>query len=91
MDQVEALKPPENPAKETDARYSAYIARFGESSWELDAIEPRALAGIVTRTVEGLRDADLWAESVKREAAMKDDLQSFVKTYRDGNAQNGPG
>lgn len=86
MDQVERLKPPENPAKDTDARYSAYIARFGHSSWELDAIEPRTLAQIVTRAVEDLRDPVLWAEAVKREAAMKSELETFVKTYRNGDA-----
>jgi len=91
MDQIESLRPPENPAKETDTRYSAYIARFGYSSWELDAIEPRTLARIVTRAVEYLRDPVLWAEAVEREAAMKAELLSFVRAYRDGSAKEGPG
>jgi hypothetical protein len=84
IDQVQTLKTPENPAKETDARYSAYVARFGSSSWELDAIEPRALAQIVTQAVEDLRDDTLWAGAVKREAVMKGELQAFVKSYKNG-------
>jgi hypothetical protein len=80
-DQVEALNPPENPAKETDSRYQAYVLEFGESSWELDAIEPGALAELVTNAVEDLRDSELWKEAVAREADMREQLQSFADTY----------
>lgn len=40
MDQIEELRPPENPAKTTDSRFEAYRKRFGDSSWELDALTP---------------------------------------------------
>ena len=81
-DQIETLNPPENPAKETDSRYAAYTAEFGESSWELDAIEPRSLASIVTEAVEDLRDPDLWDDAVEKEKQMRADLRTFVSTYR---------
>ena len=81
-DQIETLNPPENPAKETDSRYAAYAAEFGESSWELDAIEPRSLASIVTEAVEDLRDPDLWDDAVEKERQMRADLRTFVNTYR---------
>ncbi len=82
MDQVERLNPPENPAKETDSRARAYIARFGYSSWELDAVEPRELDRIVTRAVTNLLDKAAWDRAVKRENRMKSELQAFVKSYR---------
>jgi hypothetical protein len=82
MDQVEQLNPPENPAKETDARFEGYVAEYGESSWELDAIEPRALADIVTDAVVALRDEDQWDEAVEREETMRDELKSMAATYR---------
>lgn len=82
-DQIEDLNPPENPAKDSDARFAAYVAQFGASCWELDAIEPRALAGIVTRAVESLRDPDLWAEAQERE--MQAELLAFAESYRGGN------
>lgn len=85
IDQVEKMKPPENPAKETDARFEAYIRRFGYSSWELDAIEPRTLAGLVTEAVENLRDPDKWGAAVAQEAAMKSELQTFARNYRKGS------
>jgi hypothetical protein len=89
-DQVQTWKPPENPAKETDSRYKSYIVQFGESSWELDAIEPRTLASIVTEAVEDLRDDDLWDDAVEREDEMKEDLQAFVKSYQKKNGGKQP-
>jgi len=81
MDQVRALSPPENPAKTTDSRSEAYIRRFGASSWELDAIEPRTLASLVTQAVEGLREPERWRTAVAREAAMRAELEGFAAEY----------
>ena len=80
-DQVEQWKPPENPAKESDSRYQSYADEFGESSWELDAVEPRELADLVRRNVEELIDEDLWNEIVEREASMRADLVEFADDY----------
>lgn len=82
MEQVRAMNPPENPAKTTDARCKDYIRKYGESSWELDAIEPRALAALVNDAVEELRDPGLWNEAQTREAAMRRELQEFADTYQ---------
>lgn len=83
MDQVDDLQPPENPAKETDSRFQAYLAEFGDKSWELDAVEPRALADMVREAVYALRDVNLWDAAVKREQKMKDTLQAFADNYED--------
>lgn len=69
MDQVRKLKAPENPAKVTDPRAKAYIREYGEKSWELDAIEPRALDALVTQTVKKYRNERLWKDVVARQAA----------------------
>jgi len=81
MKQIEELKPPENPAKTTDTRYQTYRDIYGESSWELDALEPRSLARLVTEAVEALRDDSLWYEAVKREDAMRSELLDFAGNY----------
>lgn len=81
-DQIEELNPPPNPAKETDSRFESYLAEYGETSWELDAIEPRQLAELVTRAVIDLRDADLWDAAVEREEAMRAQLRSYATDYR---------
>jgi hypothetical protein len=62
MDQVEEYEPPPNPAKTTDSRYGAYIAEFGEESWELDALEPAVIATLIRNAITGLIDQDLWDE-----------------------------
>lgn len=51
MNQVEQYGPPPNPAKITDSRAQAYIAEFGGESWELDALEPRVLEGLVREAI----------------------------------------
>ena len=65
--QVERYNPPPNPAKLTDSRADGYIAKFGLSSWELDALDPTTLAGLIETAVETFRDEDLWSEAVEEE------------------------
>jgi hypothetical protein len=89
MDQVEGFNPPPSPAKLTDCRAKDYVAKFGDESWELDALEPDTLAGLVTDEVESVREDDLWAEAVEKEreqrAALKavsdrfESVQKFVR------------
>ncbi len=80
-DQIQLLNPPENPAKETDARFSSYRRRFGDSSWELDAIEPSKLASLVQDAVLERRDEELWDKAQEKEQTMRNQLLSFVKKY----------
>ena len=82
MDQIKVLQPPENPAKETDSRYSSYIEKYGLASWELDAIEPRALARIVIDAVESLLDPDLWDQALNRENEIKKELAELASNYQ---------
>jgi len=84
MDQIQSLNLPPAPAKITDSRAKKYIARFGNYSWELDALDPRTLAGIVTDAVLKLRDNIAWSEAVKREESMRQELRDFVDTYQRG-------
>ena len=54
MDQVEQYKPSPNPAKTTDSRYQAYIMEYGGDSWELDALEPGVIVGLIDKTINKL-------------------------------------
>lgn len=47
MDQVRQYNPPPNPAKMSDSRANAYVDRHGNQSWEVDALPPEVLNGIV--------------------------------------------
>lgn len=66
MDQVQRLNPPPNPAKMTDSRSAGYVKRFGRTSWELDALDPRTLDALIQGEIEGNRDPDLWSVQVSR-------------------------
>lgn len=81
MDQVRELNPPENPAKLTDSRADSYIQRFGRSSWELDAIEPRQLASLVTNAITTLMDVPKFNKNEKKQKKGRKDLLKFAKTF----------
>lgn len=83
MNQVEEWNPPENPAKQTDARFASYQDEFGDSSWELDAVEPSTLAELVREAVYERRDEDEWDKAVRREDRMRADLLKFAESYEE--------
>lgn len=88
MDQIEQYQPPPNPAKDTDSRFSSYIEKFGEESWELDALEPTVLAELVSQVAEKFIDFGKWAakkqqelesvETLKQTFARWDDVVKFL-------------
>lgn len=67
MPQVETYNPPPNPAKTTDSRFQDYEARFGEESWELDALEPQVIAGLIGDAIREEIDWDRWEVSEREE------------------------
>lgn len=81
MDQVEEFQPPPNPAKMTDSRFQTYADEHGRESWELDALEPRMLARIITEKVLSLRDQALWDAAVDREEKEKRVLADISDRY----------
>lgn len=60
MDQIDEKRPPPNPAKSTDARFSGYTKKYGTKSWELDALEPSYLDSLVRGEIESHIDWDSW-------------------------------
>lgn len=83
MDQIEELQPPENPAKMTDSRANDYVARYGNSSWELDAVTPTALAQLVRTAVESFRNDTAWEQACGREDDERTKLRSIVDNLND--------
>lgn len=81
--QIEEFQPPPNPAKITDSRAKAYIAEFGPESWELDALEPAVIVGLIRSTILGVRDADAWDAQVEQEETHRTLLQSTSDRWDD--------
>jgi hypothetical protein len=87
MDQVEQYSPPPNPAKITDSRAAGYIAEHGGESWELDALEPTVLDGLIETEIKAHRDAAAWKKSEKKEAEEKEQLVKVAEQW-DSIAEN---
>lgn len=67
MDQIKQYNPPPNPAKETDSRFSAYIEKYGDKSWELDALEPRVIDALISEALSNLIDDADWKKALHQE------------------------
>lgn len=91
MPQVQQWNPPPNPAKETDSRFAGYEAEFGDTSWELDAIEPRTLAELVRDEIGLLIEWDTWEATQAKENEMKAELTKFADAYDRRAAKKGKG
>lgn len=69
MDQVEQYDPPPNPAKSTDSRFVDYREKFGDQSWELDALDPTVIHELISNAVLKIRDEALWNNALLREVS----------------------
>lgn len=81
MDQVEQQQPPPNPAKTTDSRFRDYQERFGEESWELDALTPEYLVDLVNTHMLPLIDTDAWGERKKEILELRSRLQKVADDF----------
>lgn len=82
MDQIEEYTPPPNPAKLTDSRAEAYIAKFGYESWELDALEPNTIVDLVENSIQNIIDLGSWESACSREQDGRDELTTVAKGLR---------
>ena len=82
MDQVRQYNPPPNPAKIKDPRAVAYIRKFGNKSWEVDALPPDVLARLINSAFARHIDRAKMAEVKKQEEIDKKLLRKAVATLR---------
>ncbi|RJF81094.1 hypothetical protein D3877_12785 [Azospirillum cavernae] len=75
MDQIRRFKPPPNPAKEADSRFADYVKKYGSKSWELDALDPTVIDGLIRDQLNELIDRPAWDEAVMRESQYRDQLE----------------
>lgn len=89
FDQIEQYRPPPNPAKDSDSRSDGYRTLYGDSSWELDALEPTVIDALIADEIDNLIDADAWDAVVVKEeqhranlaiaATRWDDVERFLQ------------
>jgi hypothetical protein len=80
-DQIDKFKPPPSYAKVTDSRWKGYILEHGEHAWELDALEPALLAGLVKEEVLKLRNDRAWARACEEEESYRAPLRAAAENW----------
>ena len=83
MDQIEEFNPPPNFAKMTDSRYADYESQYGDSSWELDALNPQTLDGLISAEVLSLRDESLWEAAEAQQEEEREELTVVADNWHD--------
>lgn len=83
MDQIKKYRPPPNPAKTTDSRYIGYAAKYGDQSWELDALDPNVIANLLRTHIEANIDDGAWQEAIAEEKAARERLTKVAKNWKD--------
>lgn len=83
MPQVEKYNPPPNPTKFQDPRAADYIAKFGNESWELDALDPKVIDKLISDEIKQYINFDTWEETKKREEKAKKRLAELASKWKD--------
>jgi hypothetical protein len=83
MEQVEEIQPPPNPAKITDSRSAAYIAEYGDESWELDALDPAYLERLIEDHVRELTDIDARVECLEKQDTGRERLARIAENLHE--------
>lgn len=78
--QIDQYKPPKNPAKMKDPRAPEYVAKYGLSSWEVDALEPSVLHSLLDDNIRSIMDIDVYDDILEQEETDKEKLEN-LKDY----------
>ncbi len=79
-EQIEKYNPPPNPAKVTDPRAGKYIERYGKTSWEVDALTPTVLNGIIQKKIETMIDHSKYRAILVQENADIEKMKRFANS-----------
>jgi hypothetical protein len=82
MKQIKRYKLPPNPAKITDTRAAAYIKKFGQFSWEVDALRPEVLTEIVEANINEQISIPLMNEVMELEKTHIKRLEKIIKNEK---------
>ena len=78
LNQVREYNPPPNPTKVTDSRTNPYVAKFGKTCWELDALKPSVIDALVRQEIDALRDPEKWREMEEKDAELRRVLDGMI-------------
>jgi len=78
-EQIELYEPPPNPAKITDTRAAGYIAKYGPYSWELDALRPEILDGLITDEIKMYLDQKKYNAAIDQQETERKQIEGLKK------------
>lgn len=81
MDQIEKYNPPPNPTKPKDSRTENYEAEFGDTCWELDALDFKVIRELITDEIHRRIDWTPWNVSVDIQAAGRRELEEMADAW----------
>lgn len=67
QDQIDEYRPPPNPAKRTDPRAAEFIAKNGDTSYEVDALPPDVLQSVIREALDRVIDREMYDAVIARE------------------------
>lgn len=82
--QIDEHRLPPNPAKMTDSRATDYVEKFGDSSWELDALDPVVIQDMIEKAILQVRDETKWDAALLREVEEQRLLEEAVEMFGGG-------
>lgn len=87
-DQVHEYGLPANPAKKSDSRYKVYIAKYGYECWEVDALPPVTLQGLIRQAIENHLDKEALQKVKDKEESDKTKLRGFIDSINLDNGED---
>ncbi len=81
MDQIRQYKPPHAPAKKTDSRSPEYIRKYGDKSWELDALNPSVIRDLIEKNIKKYLNVRKFNERVALEKEYKNQLEELANNW----------
>jgi hypothetical protein len=79
--QIEQFDLPPDPAKLTDSRASAYMDRWGDTSWELDALPSKEIERLIVSSIEGVIDMNRFKAASDKEIGSRSKLQIVARHW----------
>ena len=83
MDQVQEYHPPPNFAKATDARFAGYRKKYGDESWELDALNPTVLDGLIRNEIADVLNRPEYDKLRTKQHQHREELKSVSDRWMD--------
>lgn len=81
MDQVREYNPPPNPAKAVDPRFADYQRKFGDESWELDALQPQTIVELIQGNILNDMDEAKYNARLAEQQKRRDELREMSTNY----------